>query len=164
MITMVEHMSPFTYMRLRAKEIWHSYFDRMVEAAWNRTKARKEREHKNSMVKDKIDKIESYVYNTALNSNHHSSSVFGNNLANVYHPSVHTLSLGTGPMILNQGVLQLNESQTSTSINFTVHNAAGGKIVEYRTNNQQSKLYVIHEGADLGNEISKIITMELLKA
>ena len=163
---MTEHMSPFTYIYLRTKEIWHSYFDRMVEAAGKRVTARKEREYKNAVVKDKIGKIESYVYNTALNSNHNSSSVFGsnNNLANIYNPSVHTLSLGTGPMILNQGVLQLNESQTSTSINFTVHNASGGKIVEYRTNNQQSKLYVIHEGADLGNEISKIITMELLKA
>ena len=35
---MNEHMSPFTYMYLRSKEIWHSYFDRMVEAAWNRAK------------------------------------------------------------------------------------------------------------------------------
>jgi len=163
---MTEHMSPFTYIYLRSKEIWHSWLDRVFESSWNRAKERNERDRQNSMVKDKIGKIESYVYNTALNSNHNSSSVFGsnNNLANIYNPSIHTLSLGTGPMILNQGVLQLNESQTSTSINFTVHNASGGKIVEYRTNNQQSKLYVIHEGADLGNEISKIITMELLKA
>jgi hypothetical protein len=134
----------------------------MVESSWNRAKERNERERKNAMVKDKIDKIESYVYST-LNSNH-SSSIFGNNLANIYNPSVHTLSLGTGPLTLNQGALQLNETPSSTSINFTVHNASGGKIVEYRTNNQQSKLYVIHEGADLGNEISKIITIELLKA
>jgi len=159
---MTEHLSPFTYMYLRTKEIWHSYFDRMVESSWNRAKERNERERKNAMVKDKIDKIESYVYST-LNSNH-SSSIFGNNLANIYNPSVHTLSLGTGPLTLNQGALQLNETPSSTSINFTVHNASGGKIVEYRTNNQQSKLYVIHEGADLGNEISKIITIELLKA
>ena len=161
---MTQHMNPFTYIYLRTKEIWHSYFDKMVEAAWHRVKTRKEREHKNAMVKDKIDKIESYVYNT-LNSNH-SSSVFGsnNNLANIYNPSVHTLTLGTGPLTLNQGALQLNDTPSSTSINFTVHNASGGKIVEYRTNNQQSKLYVIHEGADLGNEISKIITIELLKA
>jgi hypothetical protein len=153
------HMSSFTYIYLRAKEIWHSYLDRMMESAWERARIRKSRDKQN-----KIDKIESYVYNT-LNSNH-SSSVFGNNnnLASIYNPSVQTLSLGTGPITLNQGALQLNESQSSTSINFTVHNASGGKIVEYRTNNQQSKLYVIHEGADLGNEISKIITMELLKA
>ena len=160
-------MSPFTYIYLRTKEIWHSYFDKMVEAAWNRSTARKERERKNAMVKDKIDKIESYVYNTTIGGSNYnnSSSVFGNNnLANIYNPSVHTLSLGTGPLTLNQGALQLNDTPSSTSINFTVHNASGGKIVEYRTNNQQSKLYVIHEGADLGNEISKIITIELLKA
>ena len=136
----------------------------MVEAAWHRVKTRKEREHKNSMVKDKIDRIESYVYNTTIGGGNYNSSVFGNNLANIYNPSVHTLSLGTGPLTLNQGALQMNDTPSSTSINFTVHNASGGKIVEYRTNNQQSKLYVIHEGADLGNEISKIITIELLKA
>jgi hypothetical protein len=158
MITMVEHMSPFTYMYLRSKEIWHSYCDRRVEAAWNRAKQRKERERQNSMVKDKIDNIQSYVYNT-LNSN---TSVFGNNLSNIYSPSVHTLSLGTGPMTLNQGAISM--SSESTSLNFTVHTASGGKIVEYRTSSGQSKLYIIPEGADLGQEIGKIITLEILRA
>lgn len=159
---MSEHMSSFTYIYLRAKEIWHSYFDRMMESSWERARARKSLEKQN-----KIDKMESYVYNTAISgSTYNNGSVFGNsnNLANIYNPSVHTLSLGTGPITIYQGALQLNETPSSTSINFTVHNASGGKIVEYRTNNQQSKLYVIHEGTDLGNEISKIITMELLKA
>ena len=155
---MVEHMSPFIYMRLRAKEIWHSYVDRMVEAAWNRAKERKEREHKNSMVKDKIDNIQSYVYNT-LNSN---TSLFGNNLSNIYSPGIQTLSLGSNPITLNQGAI--NMSSESTSLNFTVHTAAGGKVVEYRTSNGQSKLYIIPEGADLGQEIGKIITLEILRA
>ena len=158
MITMVEHMSPFTYMRLRVKEIWHSYFDRMVEAAWNRAKARKEREHKNAMVKDKIDNLQSYVYNTLSNNN----SVFGNNLSNIYSPGIQTLSLGTGPITLNQGAISM--SSESTSLNFTVHTAAGGKVVEYRSSNGQSKLYIIPEGADLGQEIGKIITLEILRA
>ncbi len=156
---MVEHMSPFTYMRLRAKEIWHSYFDRMVEAAWNRTTARKEREYKNAMVKDKIDNIQSYVYNTL---NHNNNSAFGNNLSNIYSPSIQTLSLGTGPITLNQGAISM--SSESTSLNFTVHTAAGGKVVEYRTSSGQSKLYIIPEGADLGQEIGKIITLEILRA
>lgn len=158
MITMVEHMSPFTYMRLRAKEIWHSYFDKMVEAAWNRSKERKERERQNSMVKDKIDNIQSYVYNT-LNTN---TSVFGNNLSNIYSPGIQTLSLGSNPITLNQGAI--NMSSESTSLNFTVHTAAGGKVVEYRISNGQSKLYIIPEGADLGQEIGKIITLEILRA
>ena len=46
MITMVEHMSPFTYMYLRAKEMWHSYFDKIVEAAWNRAMERRENEQR----------------------------------------------------------------------------------------------------------------------
>jgi hypothetical protein len=128
----------------------------MVEAAWNRTKARKEREHKNAMVKDKIDNIQSYVYNTLNNS------AFGNNLSNIYSPSIQTLSLGTGPITLNQGAISM--SSESTSLNFTVHTAAGGKVVEYRTSSGQSKLYIIPEGTDLGQEIGKIITLEILKA
>ena len=155
------HMSPFTYIYLRSKEIWHSYFDRMVEAAWNRVTARKKREQERAVVKDKIDKIESYVYNT-LNSNYNSSVFANSNLSNVYTPSLQTISLGNGPLTLNQGVLNLNNE--TTSLNFTVHTANGGKIVEYRTNNGQSKLYIIPEGADLGQEIGKIITLEILKA
>lgn len=152
-------MSPFTYIYLRTKEIWHSYFDRMVESAWIRAKQRKESERQNSMVKDKIDKIESYVYNTF---NHNNNSAFGNNLSNIYSPGIQTLSLGTGPITLNQGVISM--SSESTSLNFTVHTAAGGKVIEYRTSSGQSKLYIVPEGADLGQEIGKIITLEILRA
>lgn len=148
-------MSPFTYMYLRTKEIWHSYFDRMVEAAWNRAKERKEREERNKNISNKIDKLQSYTLNHMYNQP--SSSIF-NTVAN---HGLNTINLGTvGTM--NSGAGMNNEQ--STSLNFTVHTANGGKIVEYRTNNGQSKLYIIPEGADLGQEIGKIITLEILKA
>ena len=91
----------------------------------------------------------------------HSSSIF--NTGPSYGLNAITLgNIGTGPLSMNSGAVMSNEQ--STSLNFTVHTANGGKVVEYRPNNGNSKLYIIPEGADLGQEIGKIITLEILKA
>lgn len=54
------------------------------------------------------------------------------------------------------------------SINFTVHHAAGGRVVELRRYDQRkgenvTRLYIITEDKEFGNEIDKIVTMELLR-
>ena len=54
-------------------------------------------------------------------------------------------------------------------MNFTIHPAAGGYILEYRVNydhkNERSnnKLHIINEDQDLGESIGKIITLEILR-
>ncbi len=54
------------------------------------------------------------------------------------------------------------------SVNFKVHNAVGGKVVEtnYYNNNtdhETVQLYVIADDANLGEELAKIVTMTYLQ-
>jgi len=56
----------------------------------------------------------------------------------------------------------------ASGIQFTVHKASGGYVVETRTYNQRNdshdrKLHIINDETDLGNAIGKIITMECLR-
>jgi hypothetical protein len=53
-------------------------------------------------------------------------------------------------------------------MNFTIHPAAGGYILEYRvydhrTERNDNKLHIINEDQDLGESIGKIITLEILR-
>lgn len=54
-------------------------------------------------------------------------------------------------------------------MNFTIHPAAGGYILEYRVydrknDRQDNKLHIITQDQDLGESIGKIITMEILRS
>lgn len=54
------------------------------------------------------------------------------------------------------------------TFNFTVYNAVGGKVVEFRrydrrTDRSDHTIYVIGSDQDFGERISKIATMESLK-
>lgn len=56
----------------------------------------------------------------------------------------------------------------SHGINFTVHRATGGFIVEYhqydrKNDRSEHTLHIVHEEEDLGNELSKIISFQSLK-
>lgn len=53
-------------------------------------------------------------------------------------------------------------------MNFTIHPAAGGYILEYRVYDRKNdrndnKLHIINEDQDLGESIGKIITLEILR-
>lgn len=53
-------------------------------------------------------------------------------------------------------------------MNFTIHSAAGGYILEYRTYDRKNdrndnKLHIINEDQNLGECIGKIITLEILR-
>lgn len=57
---------------------------------------------------------------------------------------------------------------SNNALNFTVHAANGGYVLEYNSYDDQRdrterRLYVIHEGEDLGESLSKTITLELLR-
>lgn len=54
------------------------------------------------------------------------------------------------------------------TLNFSVYHANGGKVVEFRTYDQKNdrpvfSAYVITDDLDIGEKLSKIITLELLK-
>lgn len=56
----------------------------------------------------------------------------------------------------------------SEGMRFTVYKASGGFVIETRTYDRRkdenvSKMYVITESQDLGQELGKIITMETLR-
>jgi len=61
-----------------------------------------------------------------------------------------------------------SDDLSSNPINFRMYKANGGWVVEFRqydhkTDRHGTALYVINNEEDLGNNISKIITMEALK-
>lgn len=57
----------------------------------------------------------------------------------------------------------------SPNMSFTIYNAVGGKVVEFRSCNQNKEygtslsMYIIPSDADFGERISKIVTLESLK-
>lgn len=68
---------------------------------------------------------------------------------------------------LNSRALTFSD-HINRAIRFSIYSANGGMVVETtRYDNvkdqQKTGLYVIHSDADLGEEISKIITMERLR-
>jgi hypothetical protein len=53
-------------------------------------------------------------------------------------------------------------------LNFTIYNAVGGKIVEFRYHDRKSdrshtQMYIINKDDDFGERIAKIATLEVLK-
>lgn len=59
----------------------------------------------------------------------------------------------------------LNQPPT---LNFSIYHANGGKVVEFRTYDQKNdksnfSTYIVSDHDDIGDKLSKIITLELLK-
>jgi hypothetical protein len=57
---------------------------------------------------------------------------------------------------------------TSPTLQFTVYNAIGGKVVEFRTydknrDRRSHQVYIIGKDEDFGEKIGKIATLEVLK-
>lgn len=66
-----------------------------------------------------------------------------------------------------KGACSSNPLDNSEGLNFTVFNAAGGKIIKVhsydkRLDRSNSSLYIVTEQEDLGEEIAQIITRESL--
>lgn len=69
------------------------------------------------------------------------------------------------------GKVQVDHAQDQISIdglNFRVHKASGGYVIETRQydnikDRTNSKLYIIKDDQDLGENLGKIITMEALR-
>jgi hypothetical protein len=66
-----------------------------------------------------------------------------------------------------------NDTVRSSSIgaqgmNFTIHSADGGYVVEYRSYDSKNderinNLHIINSGEDMGDRIGQIVTLELLR-
>lgn len=61
-----------------------------------------------------------------------------------------------------------NALNSDATLNFTVYNAIGGKVVEFRRYNRHidrsdTTIYVVGKDEDFGQKISKIATLEIMK-
>jgi hypothetical protein len=68
----------------------------------------------------------------------------------------------------NKKMSSSGEGIGKPGMNFTIHPAAGGYILEYRVYDQRTerndnKLHIINEDQNLGESIGKIITLEILR-
>ena len=75
-------------------------------------------------------------------------------------------TIGSAPQYDTLGSLDMLDRQAV--LNFRVHFADGGRIVQMnhynnRTDKSSSNLYIITEDKDIGTELGKIITMEGLR-
>ena len=79
-----------------------------------------------------------------------------------------TLDESKSPGLAIRSTRDISHSIDSAGFNLKVYKASGGTVIETnaydrRNDRHQTGLYVITDDKDLGNEISKIITMENLK-
>lgn len=70
--------------------------------------------------------------------------------------------------VLKPSGLQENFINSNNNINFIVHHANGGYVLETRRydrkiDENKTNLYIINDEKDLGEEIGKVITLELLR-
>jgi hypothetical protein len=74
-------------------------------------------------------------------------------------------SLGIG---IPNSVYETRQLNSDAVLQFTVYNAVGGKVVEFRYHDRNSdrshnQMYVIGKDEDFGEKIAKIATLEVLK-
>ena len=66
------------------------------------------------------------------------------------------------------GLVEGNSIRSEPVLTFTIYNAVGGKIVEFRYHNRttdriHTQMYIIGKDEDFGEKIAKIATLETLK-
>jgi hypothetical protein len=74
----------------------------------------------------------------------------------------------TSKHVFNKKMSSSSDGIAKEGMNFTIHPAAGGYILEYRVydhpnERSNNKLHIINEDQDLGECIGKIITLEILR-
>lgn len=75
-----------------------------------------------------------------------------------------TIGYANSPKVSREG----NTLNSDATLNFTVYNAIGGKVVEFRRYNRNidrsdTTIYVVSRDEDFGQKISKIATLEVMK-
>ena len=167
-------MNAFTYLRLRFLEAWYDWFERQSRYVWDRSAERKKQrdQEEQAALARAINggRVEAYslgggayhynATNSILGNTHSSQYGTINSIAPLTANQISTLTLNP-----TQGALNLSLEQ-SQPIQFTIHNATGGRVVEYivtENGNRRTKLHVVTPEQDLGAALGKIITLELLR-
>lgn len=70
--------------------------------------------------------------------------------------------------VVSTSVYETRQLNSEAVLNFTVYNAVGGKVVEFRYHDRNSdrshnQMYVIGKDEDFGEKIAKIATLEVIK-
>jgi hypothetical protein len=73
-----------------------------------------------------------------------------------------------GKVVSASSLYETRQLNSDAVLNFTVYNAVGGKVVEFRYHDRKSdhnlsQMYVIGRDEDFGEKIAKIATLEVLK-
>jgi hypothetical protein len=74
----------------------------------------------------------------------------------------------TRPSGKNRGLISSGRTLDSRGMNFTIHMANGGYVLEYSTYNEKTdrhdnSLHIIPSDQDMGQGIAHIITLEMLR-
>ena len=74
----------------------------------------------------------------------------------------------TRPSVKNRGLISTGKSLESRGMNFTIHMANGGYVLEYSTYNEKTdrhdnSLHIITSDQDMGQGIAHVITLEMLR-
>jgi hypothetical protein len=72
------------------------------------------------------------------------------------------------PSQKNRGLVSTGRSLDSRGMNFTIHQANGGYVLEYsvydeKTDRHNNALHIIGSDQDLGQGIAHVITLEMLR-
>ena len=89
-------------------------------------------------------------------------------IRNWLNDSGDALCRGNEAKISTDGIASGGSLNSDATLNFTVYNAIGGKVVEFRRydrikDRSDNSMYVIGKDEDFGEKISKIATLEVMK-
>jgi hypothetical protein len=119
------------------------------------------------------DLIVKYSYPARLRTEHRQYKEQEEKTMVAMGQSAFSLSQQAGIKFNSPGQLGISKSQRAdfnreSSLNFTLHPAEGGYILEYNhydqnTDRYTQRLHIINDSDNMGEAISKILTLELLR-
>jgi hypothetical protein len=151
-----------TYVKLNLLSMWYAWLEKWTKQQTQNAESVNKALRSGSdsyYLADSYQSIYSVFGKGSPHSNYNLSNIAG--IQPITVSQLSTLSLNS------TGVSTLNNNEQSQPIQFTIHNADGGKVVEYVISDngmKKTKLHVVTPEQDLGSALGKIITLELLRS